>query len=322
MAALSETPLPNLVELRHIRSADLNALLEEEARNWERMLDWDFRPSAGLVRRFVDMQALTGFALLVNGRLVGYSYYVCEERKGLIGDLYVMNDFASVENEMSLLTAVLDSLLKAPFVGRVESQLMMLRNGAHIPPSYRRHLRTHRRNFMELELEAVERLPLGKANSDIVVDSWTERKQDEAASLIANAYHGHVDSDINDQYRSPAGARRFLLNIVQYPGCGSFFQPASYVALDSRNGRLCGICLSSLVNADVGHITQVCVSRAVRGTGVGYELMRYSLLALAKHACRKASLTVTATNTEAIELYERMGFRKVREFAAFVWEGF
>ena len=322
MAALSETPLPNLVELRHIRSAELSALLEEEARNWERMLDWDFRPSAGLVRRFVDMQALTGFALLVNGRVVGYSYYVCEERKGLIGDLYVMNDFASVENEMNLLTAVLDSLLKAPLVGRVESQLMMLRNAAHIPPSYRRHLRTHRRNFMELDLEAVEHLPLGKANSDIVVDSWTERKQDEAASLIANAYHGHVDSDINDQYRSPGGARRFLLNIVQYPGCGSFFQPASYVAIDSRNGRLCGICLSSLVNADVGHITQVCVSRAVRGTGVGYELMRYSLEALAKHACRKASLTVTATNTEAIELYERMGFRKVREFAAFVWEGF
>ena len=297
-------------------------LLEEEAQNWERMLDWDFRPSAGLVRRFVDMQALTGFALLVNGRLVGYSYYVCEERKGLIGDLYVMNDFASVGNEMSLLTAVLDSLLKAPFVGRVESQLMMLRNGAHIPPPYRRHLRTHRRNFMELNLEGVDELALGKVNSHIVVDSWTERKQDEAASLIANAYHGHVDSDINDQYRSAAGARRFLLNIVQYPGCGSFFQPASYVAIDSRNGRLCGICLSSLVNADVGHITQVCVSKAVRGTGVGYELMRHSLGALAKHSCRKASLTVTATNTEAIELYERMGFRKVREFAAFVWEGF
>ena len=322
MAALSETPLPNLVELRHVRSADLSVLLEEEAQNWERMLDWDFRPSAGLVRRFVDMQALTGFALLVNGRLVGYSYYVCEERKGLIGDLYVMNDFASVGNEMSLLTAVLDSLLKAPFVGRVESQLMMLRNGAHIPPPYRRHLRTHRRNFMELNLEGVDELALGKVNSHIVVDSWTERKQDEAASLIANAYHGHVDSDINDQYRSAAGARRFLLNIVQYPGCGSFFQPASYVAIDSRNGRLCGICLSSLVNADVGHITQVCVSKAVRGTGVGYELMRHSLGALAKHSCRKASLTVTATNTEAIELYERMGFRKVREFAAFVWEGF
>jgi ribosomal protein S18 acetylase RimI-like enzyme len=322
MAALSETRLPNLVELRHIRAGDLNPLLEEETRTWEQMLDWDFRPSAGLVRRFVDMQALTGFALLVNGQVVGYSYFVCEERKGLIGDLYVMEGFASVENEMSLLTAVLDNLLKTPYVARVESQLMMLRSGAHVPYPYRRHMRVHRRNFMELDLDGLERLPAGKANHHNVIDGWTERKQDEAASLIAGAYQGHVDSDINDQYRTPAGARRFLLNIVQYPGCGSFFQPASYVAVDAKTSRLCGICLASLVNADIGHITQVCVSKAVRGSGVGYELMRYSLLSLAKHACRKASLTVTATNTEAIHLYERMGFRKVREFAAFVWEGF
>jgi ribosomal protein S18 acetylase RimI-like enzyme len=112
------------------------------------------------------------------------------------------------------------------------------------------------------------------------------------------------------------------MNIIQYPGCGSFFQPASYVALDQGSGKLCGISLSSFVNADVGHITQVCVSHAVRGTGVGYELIRRSLELLAKHGCRKASLTVTAANLDAIELYERMGFRQTRNFSAYVWEGF
>src|SRR5689334_7096820 len=186
MAALSETRLPNLVELRHIRSGDLNPLLEEETRTWEQMLDWDFRPSAGLVRRIVDRQALTGFALLVNGQVVGYSYFVCEEPKGLIGDLDVVEGFASVENEMSLLTAVLDNLLKTPYVARVESQLMMLRSGAHVPYPYRRHMRVHRRNFMDLDLAGLERLPASKANH--VIDGWTERKQDEAASLIAGAY--------------------------------------------------------------------------------------------------------------------------------------
>jgi len=322
MAALSETPLPHLVELRQIRSVDLNAMLEEETRVWERLLDWDFRPSAGLVRRFIDMQALTGFALLVNSRVTGYSYFVCEERKGLIGDLYVMEEFATPENETALLSAVLDGLMKTPFVHRIESQLMMLRNGFRMPMPAPQHLRSHVRNFMELNLDAVERLPVGRTDKHITIDSWAERRQDDAATLIAAAYQGHVDSDINDQYRSPAGARRFLLNIVQYPGCGSFFQPASYVAVDSRTHRLCGICLASLVHADVGHITQVCVSNAVRGTGVGYELLRQSLSSLRKHACRKASLTVTAANKEAVQLYERMGFRKLREFTAFVWEGF
>jgi len=322
MAAVPETSPPHLVELRQVRAADLNPMLEEETATWERRLDWDFRPSASLVRRFVDMQALSGFCLIVNNCIVGYSYFVCEERKGLIGDLYVMEDFASIENETMLLTAILDSMLKTPFVQRVESQLMMLRNAARMAMPYRRYLQTHVRNFMELDLEEASRLSAGRASGHIVIDGWTERKQDEAASLIAGAYQGHIDSSINDQYRSPAGARRFLLNIVQYPGCGSFFQPASYVAVDSRTHKLCGICLASLVHADVGHITQVCVSKAVRGSGVGYELVRQSLNSLRKHACRKASLTVTAANTEAVQLYERMGFHTMREFAALVWEGF
>ena len=175
----------------------------------------------------------------------------------------------------------------------------------------------------EWKIEVGEtQLPAGKIASPILIDRWTERRQDDAAALIASSYQGHIDSQINDQYRSPAGARRFLQNIIQYPGCGSFFQPASYVAVDTSSGKLCGMCLSSLVQSDVGHITQVCVTHAVRGTGVGYALVRSALESLAIHGCRKASLTVTAANTEAIGLYDRMSFRKTRDFSAYVWEGF
>jgi ribosomal protein S18 acetylase RimI-like enzyme len=173
---------------------------------------------------------------------------------------------------------------------------------------------------MEIEGEMAGRLAERQPSQAVWFDGWTERKQDEAATLIASAYQGHIDSEINDQYRSPAGARRFLMNIVQYPGCGSFFQPASFVAIEPSSGRLAGICLASLVQADVGHVTQVCVSKAARGTGVGYELIRRSLNSLVSHGCRKVTLTVTASNTEAIGLYERMGFHKTRNFAAYVWD--
>ncbi|HME08309.1 MAG TPA: GNAT family N-acetyltransferase [Bryobacteraceae bacterium] len=324
MAALSDTPLPQpqLMDLRQIGASAMQALLDEETATWERMLDWDFRPSASLVRRFVDMQALTGHVLAVQGRVVGYSYFVCEERKGLIGDLYVMEAFANVENETLLLGAILDDLVKTPSVRRVESQLMMLRNWPRMRIPYAPHARLFKRQYMELDLGHTAGLPSGRRSTPVAIDNWTERRQDEAATLIADAYRGHIDSEINDQYRSPAGARRFLLNIVQYPGCGSFFQPASFVALDPSTHRLCGLSLSSLVHADIGHITQICVSNAVKGHGVGYELMRHSLESLEKHACRKASLTVTSDNLEAIRLYEQLGFRRVRNFAALVWEGF
>jgi ribosomal protein S18 acetylase RimI-like enzyme len=322
MAAVSDSPLARIVDLRHLRPGDLDPLLDEETEVWRETLDWDFRGSAGLVRRFLDMQALNGYSLVMNGDPVGYCYFVSEERKGLIGDLYVMKEFVTVENEERLLSAVVDGLVKTMFVQRIESQLMMLRNGSVMNLPQRRYVRAHGRNFMQADLAVAGKLPEVRPVHPVLIDGWSERKQDEGAALIVNAYQGHVDSQINDQYRSQPGARRFLLNIIQYPGCGSFFQPASFVAIEPGSGRLCGLCLSSLVKADVGHITQVCVSKAVRRWGVGYELIRRSLESLARHGCHKVSLTVTAANTEAIALYERMGFRKTRNFFAYVWDGF
>ena len=104
MAAVSDSPLARIVDLRHLRPGDLDPLLDEETEVWRDTLDWDFRGSAGLVRRFLDMQALNGYSLVMNGHPVGYCYFVSEERKGLIGDLYVMKEFVTVENEERLLS--------------------------------------------------------------------------------------------------------------------------------------------------------------------------------------------------------------------------
>ena len=322
MAAVSDLPLTRVVDLRHLRSGDLDPMLEEETRVWQDTLSWDFRASANLVRRFLDMQALNGYALVANSHPVGYCYYVCEEKKGLIGDLYVMKDFLSTDREQLLLGAVVDTLVKTPNVHRIESQLMMLRNSRTILLPQRQSARVYVRIFMEAELDAISRLPERAPSCPVLIEGWTERKQDDSAALIASAYQGHVDAEINDQYRSPAGARKFLMNIIQFPGCGSFFQPASFVAMDPATRKLSGICLGSLVHSDVGHITQVCVLKSVRGAGLGYELIRRSLVEFAQHGCRKASLTVTATNRSAIALYERMGFRCSREFVGYVWSDF
>ena len=108
---------------------------------------------------------------------------------------------------------------------------------------------------------------------------------------------------------------------MQYPGCGSFFQPGSFVAQDAVTGRLIGVSLASLVAFDVGHITQICVDPDWTGKKVGFELMRRSLDAMARNGSRRASLTVTASNTNAARLYEGLGFRTSATFDAIVWEG-
>jgi ribosomal protein S18 acetylase RimI-like enzyme len=321
MAAVSELRLPELVELRQLRTEDLHFLLEREIDDWRVQLDWDFRPSAELVRRFVGMRALTGYAMLAGGRVGGYVYSVADERKGLVGDLYILPEHRTVENENRLLDAVLDNVMRTPYLHRIECQLLMLdsRLGRPLPRS--QFLSRYPRCFMAVDTRKILEMPPGPAATRVILEEWTDRRQDAAARVIAAAYQGHIDSSINDQYRSVSGSRRFLTNIVQYPGCGAFYPPASFVSLDADSGGVHGLSVASLLAPDVGHITQICVSPEIRGTGVGYELLRRSLTAFARAGCRKASLTVTAANHDAVRLYERAGFRAIRAFSALVWEG-
>lgn len=317
----STAPFAELIELRDLRSTDVAELLDEEIAAWGDALEWDFQGSAELVRRFLDQRSLNGYALAERGNVFGYSYFVHDEHKGLIGDLYVRRAQAKPEHERRLLTAVVELLMKTPYVNRIETQLMMVGPGLEPLPGFR-FLKTYDRNFMRIELERAASLRAGASQAGVHFANWEEWHQEAAAYLIPESYRGHIDSRINDQYDTVSGARRFLYNIVQYPGCGTFFKPASHVALDRQTGVLAGLSLCSLVAQNVGHITQICVAPTRRGTGLGYELLRRSLSGLHRAGCRIASLTVTAANTEAIDLYKRMGFATVKKFRAFVWEGF
>ena len=54
-----------------------------------------------------------------------------------------------------------------------------------------------------------------------------------AGELVHAAYKNHLDSQINDQYRSLHGSLRFLHNIVRFPGCGIFDVGGSLVLRDA-----------------------------------------------------------------------------------------
>jgi ribosomal protein S18 acetylase RimI-like enzyme len=321
-ARLYPTPSrpPEIVDLRRLSARDLESLLQEETTAWRNELEWDYEKSADLVRRFVDLRALNGSALIEDGQVVGYLYYVLEDNKGLMGDLYVRRELRTPERENYLLEWALQAIMACPPITRIESQLMMLRysSGRQIPGGD--YLSMYERNFMRVDLHRSALLE-GRVRRPIFIEKWADHYQDAAAHLIAAAYTGHIDSSINDQYRTTAGARRFLYNIVQYPGCGTFFRPASFAAFEAATGRMCGISLASLVAPECGHITQICVSPSVRGTGAGYSLLRQSLTSLRDLGCHSASLTVTAANHDAVRLYERVGFRIMRRFSAYVWEG-
>lgn len=322
MAAWTEAPLPELIDLLTLGVSDFDPLLAEEIVTWQARFNWDFRPSADLLRRFLHMHSLQGFGLRMGSTLVGYAYYVIEERKGLIGDFYVTKPFSDMPTEMMLLGSIVQSLMLKPGLHRIECQLLLLSPPASAALPFREYLKRHDRYFMSINHIAINALTPAPLKMRVTFSSWTDKFREEAAHLVAAAYRGHVDGDINDQYRTIPGARHFLMNIIQYPGCGRFSPRSSIVAIDDSSGRVCGMCLSSLVSDKSGHVTQLCILPGVRGERLGYELLRLSLADLVAQGCTDVSLTVTCSNVAAIRLYESLGFQVKSTFPSLVWEGF
>ena len=117
---------------------------------------------------------------------------------------------------------------------------------------------------------------------DIQIRRWTEQDYQPAAGIITAAYRAHIDSEINDQYRTNAGSMRFLNNIVRFPGCGVFDNDSSFVAIHKPSRALVGVILCSRIRHDVGHITQVCLLPEHRGAGIGENLIARPAIALAQ----------------------------------------
>lgn len=307
-----------IVDLRQLHSRSLEGLFQEEARRWREELCWDYRPSISLVRKFIDSHALGGYAAIEDGHPTGYGFYVIEERKGLIGGLFVSSQRAQSTTTQKLLGELLTALRSTPHLERIEAQLMPF--GTELEPQFlSQYLQLHTRQFMILKLEET-RLSGKPLSSGLRLESWNERAFDAAARLIQLSYANHVDGIINDQYRSESGSLRFLRNIVLLPGCGQFLPEASFLVRPATGDRLVGMVLTSTVAEGVGHTTQVCVMPGYQGSGIGRHLMEQSIKALRARNYEALSLTVTSTNRQAVELYDRLGFRTVKKFAAGVWQ--
>jgi len=307
----------NIVDLRQTTVRQIESLLEEEARHWREELHWDYRGALDLIKRFLDAHALAGCVAFENGSAVGYSFYVLEEQKGLIGGLYVSSRFPQTSIGRRLLEEMLYSMRAIPHLTRIEAQLMPF-SGPVDAPLEDQGFRLYTRQFMLLDLA---KFPEARAASStgMRLDRWNDRYFEPCAKLIYLAYANHVDGEINDQYRSHSGALKFLKNIILLPGCGQFVPAASFVLRQPGSDELVAAVLTSEVFPGVGHTTQICVLPGFQGSGLGRMLMQTSAEALRSLKFRELTLTVTSENRTAVELYERLGFRTIKSFTAGVW---
>jgi ribosomal protein S18 acetylase RimI-like enzyme len=314
-----------ILDLRHFNSQHLRPLLEHETRMWYQLMSWDYRSSAEMILRYIDSKILPGYAAVENGNVGGYAFFVYEGSKGVVGDLYADQTIRlagegpnAVERLLAL--HVIETLQQSPGIHRIEAQLLPHESGALSKTFIQEGFRQFPRLFMALPFRDNVSTQVYPAH-DIEFRRWSEQDFQPAASVITAAYRAHIDSEINDQYRSLNGSLRFLNNIVRFPGCGVFDGAGSFVAYSKTTRAVVGVLLCSRVKDDVGHITQVCVLPEHRGKRIGESLIALCTQELRSRNFSALSLTVTEANTKAVGLYLRLGFDVKRRFDAFVWEG-
>jgi ribosomal protein S18 acetylase RimI-like enzyme len=314
-----------ILDLRHFSSQHLRPLLDRETADWYQLMAWDYRSSAEMILRYIDSKILPGFAAVENGRVGGYAFFVYEIGKGVVGDLYADQTIRLANQgpwavERLLATHVIETLQQSPGMHRIEAQLLPHESGVLTETFTQEGFRQFPRLFMVLPLRTGSRLQIS-SSSEIEFRRWSEQDFHPAAMVITAAYRGHIDSEINDQYRSLNGSLRFLNNIVRFPGCGVFDPNASFVAVHKPTRTVIGVLLCSRVKEDVGHITQVCILPEHRGKRIGEAMIALCTQELRSRSFTALSLTVTQANAKAVSLYHRLGFDTKRRFDAFVWEG-
>ena len=314
-----------VLDLRHFSAAQLRPLLLDEADRWQRRLRWDYSNSTELLLQYLDGRVLPGFVALHGGRVIGYTFCVFEAAKAVIGDTYALGESGTLNNPVcdTLLHHLLEMLQATPGVDRIEAQLLMFPAGALSSPYLSRGFRNFPRLFMARDFSESKPIvpPPPALPASLRLQPWRPDFYETAAELIHRSYAGHMDSKINDQYRSVHGSLRFLHNIVRFPGCGVFDAANSWVLRDEHSGRLQAMLLSSRVRADTGHVTQLCVTPELRGFGLGRILMQQCASELCRNGGTSLSLTVTEENLVARQLYDELGFHTLHRFEAMVWDG-
>lgn len=322
-----------IVDIRHFGARDFKPVLTAESFAWISALRWDYTASAQLISACLAEKRLSGYALLSEKQIYGYSFFVYEGTKGLIGDLFVQPNGTVRQHALLLLEHVIETLKATPGLTRIEAQLPHF-SLEDLAPCFQQHrFETYLRRFMALRLKdrsihqpdstafQVGESALGRLNSqDILMEAW-QRKHDEAAArLLAEVYRGHVDAAINDQYQSISGSARLIENIVHLRGCGENLADASLVAIHRPTGRLAGILALTAVRPSTAHIPQIAVAFAHQRSGLGSALLGSSFRELDRLGFEEVSLTVTDQNASAVQFYERLGFKTFHTFGAFVWD--
>jgi GNAT superfamily N-acetyltransferase len=139
---------------------------------------------------------------------------------------------------------------------------------------------------------------------------WNEALLDVHARTKFRSFRDEIDSVVFPCLGELDGCRRLMREIRNKRG---FLPDATWLVAYGRGpeGMLwCGTIQTVVAAGGVGTIQNIGVVPSHRGLGLGTSLIRQAMAGLRCHAVVRGSLEVTAENSRAVRLYQRLGFRR------------
>lgn len=141
---------------------------------------------------------------------------------------------------------------------------------------------------------------------------WDDPLLDIHAETKYRCFRGEMDANVFPSLSTREGCHRLMNDITRRNG----FTPAATWLLEhwpakARRPLACGT-VQGVAEDKVGAIQNVGILPEHRGRGLGTALMWHSLAGFKSVGIHRVYLEVTAQNSGACRLYERLGFRRTK----------
>jgi ribosomal protein S18 acetylase RimI-like enzyme len=299
--------------LSELSVRQLRPLLDEETAHWSGELLWDYADVSAAVASGLERRGLTGRVLEHGDRPVAYCYYLFDNGRAIVGSLFSAAAFRGRGVEEQLLDSVLAEAQGHPDNERIECQTLFSTAPAANERFARAGFSSCPRHYLVLPLHE----PLAPAGHAFSLRPLHRDDIPLAAQIIPASHRGSLDAAFNLTYASPSSCRGFVETLMLRAGCGQFENEASFLA-EGRDGAV-GVLLATRLSRTNGHVCQVSVLPDRQSSGLGTALMRAALEGFRRRGLSTVSLSVTVGNAVAYRLYQRLGVRLRKEFAAHAW---
>ena len=166
-----------------------------------------------------------------------------------------------------------------------------------------------KRYRMELNLRGPLFTPPALPGNYELVD-WQESALDRHAEAKYHSFRFEIDANVFPCLADKEGCLRLMREIARREG---FVEEATWLLVydDGGSQDCCGT-VQGVRDGDYGAIQNLGITANHRGRGLGTFLLQRALVGFRSAGLPKAYLEVTAQNRGAVELYHRLGFRRVK----------